>query len=65
MRMHPPPSLHPSRPHPCLQKAEAEEVSSLIAGARATPSGSKKDTSPSSMCKTYHPKVVEAAWYEW
>jgi len=53
----PPPSL--------VQKAEAEEVAALLAGAQSTPSGSKKDTSPETMCKTYHPKIVETAWYQW
>lgn len=43
---------------------EAEEVAKLIAAAKATPAGSKKDTS-GEMPKAYHPKFVEAAWYEW
>ena len=40
-------------------------MAALLAGAQSTPSGSKKDTSPETMCKTYHPKIVETAWYQW
>ncbi|GAX73886.1 hypothetical protein CEUSTIGMA_g1336.t1 [Chlamydomonas eustigma] len=47
------------------KKAEADEVLALLVRAQATPNGEKKDTSPDTMCKTYHPKVVETAWYEW
>eukprot|EP00798_Chlamydomonas_sp_ICE-L_P023645 gene23645-9174_t len=48
------------------KKAESEEVAGLLAAARATPKGTKKDTSKrESMSKTYHPMLVEAAWYEW
>ncbi|GFR43813.1 hypothetical protein Agub_g4939 [Astrephomene gubernaculifera] len=46
------------------KKAEAEEVASLIAAAQSTPKGEKKQL-PESMYKAYHPKMVEAAWYEW
>ena len=40
-------------------------MASLIACARSTPKGAKKDMASNTMCKTYHPKVVETAWYEW
>ena len=52
--------------HTCnAQKAEADEVAALVDAAKATPMGDKKDVSPTNMCKTYHPKLVETAWYEW
>eukprot|EP00195_Chlamydomonas_chlamydogama_P009622 CAMPEP_0202896952 /NCGR_PEP_ID=MMETSP1392-20130828/5840_1 /ASSEMBLY_ACC=CAM_ASM_000868 /TAXON_ID=225041 /ORGANISM="Chlamydomonas chlamydogama, Strain SAG 11-48b" /LENGTH=1288 /DNA_ID=CAMNT_0049582479 /DNA_START=84 /DNA_END=3950 /DNA_ORIENTATION=- len=47
------------------KKAEAEEVAMLIAAANATPKGARKEVTPDNMCKTYHPKLVEATWYEW
>ncbi|GIL56694.1 hypothetical protein Vafri_11999 [Volvox africanus] len=46
------------------KKAEAEEVTGLIAAAKATPKGEKKQVE-GAMYKAYHPKMVEAAWYEW
>ncbi|KAG2489910.1 hypothetical protein HYH03_011547 [Edaphochlamys debaryana] len=46
------------------KKAEAEEVASLIAAARSTPKGDKKEL-PGAMYKAYHPAAVEAGWYEW
>ncbi|MEW5312672.1 MAG: hypothetical protein WDW38_004288 [Sanguina aurantia] len=44
--------------------AEAEEITAMVAAARATPKGDKKDIH-AAMPKAYHPQVVEAAWYEW
>ena len=44
--------------------AEAAEMESWVTAARATPLGSKKDVS-GEMPKSYAPKAVEAAWYEW
>ena len=44
--------------------AEAAEVDLWISAARATPLGAKKDVS-GEMPKSYAPKAVEAAWYEW
>ncbi|KAG2438857.1 hypothetical protein HXX76_005397 [Chlamydomonas incerta] len=46
------------------KKADAEEVAALIAAARSTPKGAKKEL-PGSMYKAYHPRAVEAGWYEW
>jgi valyl-tRNA synthetase len=43
----------------------ADEVAAQLADARATPTGARKALTPSNMCKTYHPKIVETAWYEW
>ncbi len=43
------------------QKAEAEEVAALIAAAKATPKGEKKEL-PGAMCKAYHPQMVETGW---
>lgn len=40
-------------------------MAALVDAAKATPMGDKKDVSPTNMCKTYHPKLVETAWYEW
>lgn len=48
-----------------FQKAEAEEVAALLSSAQSTPTGSKKETTPKNMCKNYHPKIVETAWYQW
>ena len=39
-------------------------MESVIAAARATPKGAKKDTS-TAMPRVYSPPAVEAAWYEW
>jgi len=44
--------------------ADALETESWINAARSTPTGSKKDIS-GEMPKSYAPKAVEAAWYEW
>lgn len=46
------------------KQAEAEEVAALIAAARSTPPGEKKDTS-AGMFRSYNPRAVESAWYEW
>lgn len=45
-----------------MQLAEAEEVERLLASARATVSGARKDVSGTNMPKSYHPKIVETAW---
>lgn len=42
-----------------LQAAEAEEVAQLIAAAKATPKGARKDVS-GAMPKAYYPKCVAA-----
>ncbi len=47
------------------QKLEADEIALLLSQAKATPAGEKKPLTPENMCKSYHPKIVEAAWYEW
>jgi hypothetical protein len=39
-------------------------VAKLIEAAAATPKGAKKALG-GDMYKAYHPKAVEAAWYEW
>lgn len=39
-------------------------MAATVAAARATPKGSKKDTS-GPMTKGYSPPAVEAAWYDW
>lgn len=45
--------------------AEAAEVASILAELAAVPKGAKKPVGRDNMYKTYHPKMVEAAWYEW
>lgn len=47
-----------------FQAEEAAEMESIVAAARATPKGSKKNTS-AAMTKGYSPPAVEAAWYDW
>ena len=39
-------------------------MESVIAAARATPKGAKKETT-AAMPRSYSPPAVEAAWYEW
>lgn len=39
-------------------------MESIVAAARATPKGDKKDTS-AAMPRGYSPPAVEAAWYDW
>jgi len=45
--------------------AEAAEVAALVDAARATPKGAKKDVRRGGMFRAYHPRLVEAAWYDW
>jgi valyl-tRNA synthetase len=47
-----------------LQAAEALEVERMLTQLMAVPKGSKKAIS-SDMYKAYHPKMVEATWYDW
>jgi valyl-tRNA synthetase len=45
--------------------AEAAEVAALVEEARATPKGAKKAVARGRMFRAYHPRLVEAAWYDW
>ncbi len=46
-----------------LQQAEAAEVAAQLAAAQAVPKGRKPEGLD--MPKAYHPKIVEAGWYDW
>lgn len=56
-----PPACHCPR----TQAAEAADVERILSELGALPKGAKKPVSPDGMFKAYHPKMVEAAWYDW
>jgi hypothetical protein len=47
-----------------LQAAEAAEVQRILDSLSAVAKGDKKPTD-GEMFKSYNPKMVEAAWYDW
>jgi hypothetical protein len=51
-------------PPPLPQAAEAAEVQRIMDGLAAVAKGDKKPTD-GEMFKSYNPKMVEAAWYDW